>query len=209
MNARQHAERPAETLSDADLLAQLFGHGTAPARARAKDWLLQAGGLDKLLAHEGRALEGFGAARRARLRAAAELGRRFLERSVPLGEPLLNPRDASACFRARLADLPHEVFACVFLDTRHRVICFETLFRGTLDGAPIYPREVLKRALHHNAAAVIAGHNHPSGDCEPSQADRSITRRLQKSLALVDIRLLDHLIVARGNCRSLAEAGWI
>jgi DNA repair protein RadC len=201
-----------EALSDAALLAMVLGRGTAPAQLRAGHWLEQAGGLTALIAADQQTLQritGFGRARRERLLACIELGRRCLERSLPPREPLHNPEDAAACFSARLADLPHEAFACVFLDTRHRIICFEILFRGTIDGAPIYPREVLKRALHHNAAAVIAGHNHPSGDCEPSQADRTITRRLQKSLALVDIRLLDHLIVARGCSRSLAELGWL
>ncbi len=204
--------REAERLSDAALLAVLLGGHCAAAEQRAEQWLALAGGLQRLAACERQTLQGlpgFGAARVQRLQAALELARRCLERSAPLREPLRNPEEAAACFRARLADLPHEAFACVFLDTRHRIICFEILFRGTLDGAPIYPREVLKRALHHNAAAVIAGHNHPSGDCEPSQADRTITRRLQKSLALVDIRLLDHLIVARGCSRSLATLGWL
>ena len=212
MDARRDADAAAEQLSDADLLARLLGGRSAAAQQQAELWLRQAGGLQRLAAcgqQMLREVNGFGPARRERLRAAVELGRRCLERSVPLREPLRNPEQAAACFRARLADLPHEAFACVFLDTRHRIICFEILFRGTIDGAPIYPREVLKRALHHNAAAVIAGHNHPSGDCEPSQADRSITRRLQNSLALVDIRLLDHLIVARGCSRSLAELGWV
>ena len=212
MDARRDTDAAAEQLSDADLLVRLLGGRSAAAQQQAELWLRQAGGLQRLAAcgqQMLREFNGFGPARRERLRAAVELGRRCLERSVPLREPLRNPEQAAACFRARLADLPHEVFACVFLDTRHRIICFEILFRGTIDGAPIYPREVLKRALHHNAAAVIAGHNHPSGDCEPSQADRSITRRLQNSLALVDIRLLDHLIVARGCSRSLAELGWV
>ncbi len=212
MDARRDTDAAAEQLSDADLLVRLLGGRSAAAQQQAELWLRQAGGLQRLAAcgHQMlREFNGFGPARRERLRAAVELGRRCLERSVPLREPLRNPEQAAACFRARLADLPHEAFACVFLDTRHRIICFEILFRGTIDGAPIYPREVLKRALHHNAAAVIAGHNHPSGDCEPSQADRSITRRLQNSLALVDIRLLDHLIVARGCSRSLAELGWV
>ena len=212
MDARQDTDAATEQLSDADLLVRLLGGRSAAAQQQAELWLRQAGGLQRLATcgHQMlREVNGFGPARRERLRAAVELGRRCLERSVPLREPLRNPEQAAACFRARLADLPHEVFACVFLDTRHRIICFEILFRGTIDGAPIYPREVLKRALHHNAAAVIAGHNHPSGDCEPSQADRSITRRLQNSLALVDIRLLDHLIVARGCSRSLAELGGV
>jgi DNA repair protein RadC len=199
-------------LSDSALLAVVSGRFNAATERRARQWLEQAGGLANLIAADRdmlRQLLGFGRARQDRLLACVELGRRCLERSLPARQPLRNPEDAAACFSARLADLPHEAFACVFLDTRHRVICFELLFRGTIDGAPIYPREVLKRALHHNAAAVIAGHNHPSGDCEPSQADRTITRRLQKSLELIDIRLLDHLIVARGCSRSLARLGWL
>ena len=201
-----------EHLSDSELLALVLGNGGATARSRAAAWLAAAGGLTALAGGPqpvARRPVGFGSARERRLLASVEIARRCLERSVPLDEPLRNPDDAAACFSARIADLPHESFACVFLDTRHRIICFEILFRGTLDGAPIYPREVLKRALHHNAAAVIAGHNHPSGDCEPSQADRNITARLQKALALVDIRLLDHLIVAPGRVLSLAQQGWL
>lgn len=201
-----------ENLSDGALLAAVLGASTRDAVARAERWIEQAGSLQALagaVAGSPAPLRGFGRARCARLLACVEVGRRCLERSLPEREPLRSPADAAACFGARMADLPHEAFACVFLDTRHRIICFETLFRGTIDGAPIYPREILKRALHHNAAAVIAGHNHPSGDCEPSQADRAITQRLLRSLALVDIRLLDHLIVARGQCRSLAELGWL
>lgn len=210
--AIQHSHESVQGLSDGALLALVFGRRTAPAERRAAMWLELAGGLSALAAAEGqllRQIAGFGRARRDRLLACLELGRRSLERSLPPREPLRSPEDAAACFTARLANLAHEEFACVFLDTRHRIICFEVLFRGTLDGAPIYPREVLKRALHHNAAAVIAGHNHPSGDCDPSQADRTITRRLQKSLALVDIRLLDHLIVAPGCSQSLAQLGWL
>lgn len=212
MAAKLRSVAGVETLSDAALLALLFGRCTRQALLRSEHWLEQAGGLATLAAAEHvsmAAITGFGAARRQRLHAGIEIARRCLERTAPLHQPLRNPEEAAACFSARLADLPHEAFACVFLDTRHRIICFEILFRGTLDGAPIYPREVLKRALHHNAAAVIVGHNHPSGDCEPSQADRTITRRLQKTLALVDIRLLDHLIVARGCSRSLANLGWL
>jgi len=198
-----------ERLSDGELLAAVLGGNTTAGVTRARAWIQAAGSLQTLVGTAAIRLPGFGRARRARLAACIELARRCLERSVPQRAPLRNPGEAAACFRARIADLPHEAFACVFLDTRHRIICFEILFRGTIDGAPIYPREILKRALHHNAAAVIAGHNHPSGDCEPSQADRAITQRLVKSLALVDIRLLDHLIVARGQCRSLAELGWL
>jgi DNA repair protein RadC len=197
-------------LNDAELLAEVLGSRTAAGVARAANWLAEAGGLRSLASASRESIyrpTGFGAARRRRLLAAIELSRRCLERSMPRGTPVSSPAEAAACFRARLGDLSHEAFACVFLDTRHRVVCFEVLFRGTIDGAPIYPREVLKRALHHNAAAVIVGHNHPSGDCEPSRADRTITLRLQQSLALLDIRLLDHLIVTGSEFRSLAELG--
>ena len=129
-------------------------------------------------------------------------------RAIPAAA-LTAPLDAARFFKARLTDLPHEVFCCLFLDTRHRLIRYEELFRGTIDGATVYPREVVKRALQHNASAVILGHNHPSGVSEPSEADRSITLKLAKALALVEIRLLDHLVVSRGGHVSLAERGWI
>jgi DNA repair protein RadC len=119
------------------------------------------------------------------------------------------PGDAARYFRARLADLPHEVFSCLYLDTRHRLIRYEELFRGTIDGATVHPREVVKRALHHNAAAMIVGHNHPSGVAEPSESDRGITLKLARALDLVEVRLLDHLVVSRDGHVSLAERGWI
>jgi len=199
-------------LSDAELVAMLIGSGRGEALSLARVLLADCGGLRRLLgasASELARLRGLGPARSARLGAALELGRRYLETPLAARRPLTGPAEAADCFKARLADLGHEVFGCLYLDTRHRMICFEPLFRGTVDGATVYPREVLKRALHHNAAAVILGHNHPSGDCEPSEADRHITERLAKALALVDIRLLDHLVVATGRHVSLAERGWI
>ena len=205
-------EHGATGLADSELLAMVLCGDADAHVVRAQRWLDRMGGLVRLLACDARTLRelpALGAAGCARLLAAVELGRRYLEAPVEARRALRSPRDAAACFRARLADLPHEVFGCLFLDTRHRVISFEPLFRGTVDGAAVYPREILKRALHHNAAAVIVGHNHPSGDCDPSEADRSITQRLKKSLALVDICLLDHLIVSRGDSRSLAELGWL
>jgi DNA repair protein RadC len=145
----------------------------------------------------------------ARLLASLELGRRYLGAPVEPRCPLAAPADAARFLKAKLLDLPHEVFCCLFLDTRHRLIRYEELFRGTIDGATVYPREVVKRALAHNASAVIVGHNHPSGVSEPSEADRSITLKLAKALALVEIRLLDHLVVSRGGHVSLAERGLI
>lgn len=112
-------------------------------------------------------------------------------------------------FSQRLRARAYEVFAVLFLDNRHRAIAFEELFTGTIDGADIHPREVVRRALLHNAAAVIVGHNHPSGNPEPSEADRAVTKRLLDSLELVDIRLLDHFVIGDGRPVSFAERGWL
>jgi DNA repair protein RadC len=204
----------AEHLSDAELLAVLLGTGAAGCSVGelAARLLARCGGLDGVMRSGAAQLAGFkglGPARIAKLRAAVELGRRYMEGPAVRRRLLKTPQDAARCFRARLADLPYEAFGCLYLDTRHRVICLETLFKGTIDGATVYPREVLRRALQHNAAAVIVGHNHPSGNHEPSDADRQITLRLAKALTLVDIRLLDHLVVSRAGHASLAERGWI
>ena len=117
-----------------------------------------------------------------------------------------SPKDSKAFVKLQLATLEHEVFACMFLDNQHRVITFKQMFRGTIDGASVYPREVVKEALAHNAAAVIFAHNHPSGVAEPSQADQQITKRLKEALALVDVRVLDHLVVGQ-EVVSFAERG--
>ncbi len=155
----------AHSLSDGEILAVLLGHGTAhqDALALSHRLLRTWGSLARVLTASPAALErshGLGPARIARLMAALELGRRYLQAPAEPRGVLTAPDDAARFFRARLADLPHEVFSCLFLDTRHRLIRYEELFRGTVDGATVYPREVLKRALHHNAAAVIFGHNH-------------------------------------------------
>jgi DNA repair protein RadC len=199
-------------LTDAEVLAVLIGSGVksrdalelAAGLIRASGGLRQlAGGTEQLRA------KGVGSARIARIMAALELGRRCLQGPVDRRRALTRPDDAARCFRAHLGDLGHEVFSCMFLDTRHRMIRYEALFRGTVDGAAVYPREIIKQAIRYDAAAVILGHNHPSGDCEPSEADRNITLRIAKALALVDIRLLDHLVVSREGHVSLAERGWI
>jgi DNA repair protein RadC len=143
----------------------------------------------------------------ATLQAAIEIARRHYQQLMMTGSALANPRATREFLRMRLRDLPYEVFAIVYLDNRHRVIGFEELFRGTIDGASVHPREVVKRALAKNAAAVILTHNHPSGLAEPSQADELITRRLKEALALVDIRVLDHLVVGDAVCESFAERG--
>jgi DNA repair protein RadC len=216
------SERPRErlfeagpqALSDSELLAILLGTGTRgqPVGELARGVLSRWGGLTGLLGSSPAELaraRGLGPARVARVLAALELGRRYLGAPVEPRSALAAPSDAARFLKARLLDLPHEVFCCLFLDTRHRLIRYEELFRGTIDGATVYPREVVKRALAHNASAVILGHNHPSGVSEPSEADRSITLKLAKALALVEIRLLDHVVVSRGGHVSLAERGLV
>lgn len=216
------SERPRErllsggprALSDGELVAVVLGSGVPGQNAAdvARALLERCGGLAGLFgstASELATARGLGPARIARLMAALELGRRYLEAPSGTRQLLHAPTDAARFFKARLLDLPHEVFCCLFLDTRHRVIRYEELFRGTIDGATVYPREVVKRALQHNASAIIVGHNHPSGVSEPSEADRRITLKLAKALALVEIRLLDHLVVSRDGHVSLAERGWI
>lgn len=219
---RPASERPRERLlqagptglSDGELLAVLLGGGPAGSDALnlAHRMLLRCGNLAATLASspaELGAIRGVGPARLARLQAAVELGRRYLSCAPPRGSALQAPGDAARFFQAQLADLPHEVFGCLYLDTRHRLIRYEALFRGTIDGATVHPREVVKRALHYNAAAIIVGHNHPSGVAEPSESDRGITLRLARALELVEIRLLDHVVVSRDTHVSLAERGWI
>lgn len=204
--------RGAGALSEAELLAIVFQRGprAAPALALSDRLLLRFGGLRRLLHAEPGILaaeDGIGTARLAILRALPELAKRYFEESLPAGHPIKSPADTEAFLIARLRDLPHELFCCLYLDNRHRVIAFEELFRGTIDGTSVYPREVVKQALEFNAAAVILAHNHPSGVAEPSQADERITRRVKAALELVDIRLLDHLVIGDGCSTSLATRG--
>ena len=206
--------RGAGALTDAELLALLLGtgHRGRDALSVARDLLARYGGLRALLAAEPRALcgtRGIGPAKYALLQAAAELGRRQMGEGLARGAPLTDPEATRRFLIGRLRDLPHEVFACLYLDNRHRVIAFEELFRGTLDGASVHPREVVKATLRHNAAALILAHNHPSGVAEPSDADRLITRRLREALGLVDVRVLDHFVVGDGYAVSFAERGWL
>jgi len=147
--------------------------------------------------------------RPAKAEEIVSLAESILRERVECGEPLTDPATVKRWLMARLSDRPHEVFCVLYLDNRHRVIAFEELFRGTLDGASVHPREVVKQALQHNAAAVIFTHNHPSGIAEPSDADRRLTQRLKDALSLVDIRTLDHFVVGGGEVVSFAERGWL
>ena len=204
----------ATSMSEAELLAVLLQRGPAtdPALDLSSRLLSRFGGLRKLL-HAGprdlAAERGIGNARLAILRVLPELARRYFEETLPMGEAIRSPADTETFLLARLRDRPHEVFCCLYLDNRHRVILFEELFRGTIDGTSVYPREIVKQALTVNAAAIILAHNHPSGICEPSQADERITRRVKSALDLVDIRLLDHLVIGDGKSTSLASRGML
>jgi len=125
------------------------------------------------------------------------------------GQALTDPAASARYLKARLAAYPYEVFACLFLDNRHRVLAFEELFRGSIDGCSVHPREVIRSCIKHNAAAIIFAHNHPSGVSEPSAADRAITQRLKEALELIEVRCLDHFVIGSGTPTSLAQRGWM
>ncbi|ASK94295.1 hypothetical protein NY98_07615 [Xanthomonas citri pv. fuscans] len=206
--------RGATALSDAELLAIFVGSGLRGQDAvqTARDLLHRDGPLRLLLDRPAKALArlpGLGPASACKLAAAMELAQRHLMSALERGEALSDPPSVGRYFSQRLRARAYEVFAVLFLDNRHRAIAFEELFTGTIDGADIHPREVVRRALLHNAAAVIVGHNHPSGNPEPSEADRAVTKRLLDSLELVDIRLLDHFVIGDGRPVSFAERGWL
>lgn len=207
-------EQGAAALTDAELLAIFLRTGLPGQSAvdLARQLLVQFGGLRPLLQADLATFcqrPGLGPAKFAQLQAVLEMARRHLAEGLRRDSALENPRAVRDYLKAQLRHEPHEVFGCLFLDTRHRVLAFEVLFRGTIDGASVYPRQVVKRALAHNAAALILTHNHPSGVAEPSQADRDLTHRLKDALALVDVRVLDHFVVGDGEPLSLAEYGWL
>ncbi len=200
-------------LSDAELLAIFLRTGTRGCSAvdMARSLVDHFGGLRELLKADEQAFcayPGLGTAKYAQLQAVMEMARRYLFESMQRGHALTSPEDTRQYLSECLRDYQHEVFAALFMDQRHRVICFEELFTGTIDGASVYPREVVKKALQYNAAAIIFAHNHPSGIAEPSSADKHITKRLQDALALMDIKVLDHFIVG-DEVISFAERGLI
>ena len=207
-------QRGSAALSDAELLAIFLRTGVRGKTAvdLARELLNQYGGLRALLeADQARfcAGNGLGVAKYAQLQAVLEMGRRHLFETLKRGEGLGSPADTRRFLQAQLRRYPYEVFACLFLDNRHRVIEFQELFRGTIDSASVHPREVVRHAIAINAAAVIFAHNHPSGIAEPSAADYRLTRQLRDALALVDVRVLDHMVVGDGDTVSLAERGQI
>ncbi|MCE8020743.1 DNA repair protein RadC [Halomonas sp. MCCC 1A11036] len=215
-------ERPREkllalgagALSDAELLAIFLRVGVAGRSAvdLARDLLGSFGGLRQLLEADQQrfcAERGLGTAKFVQLQATLELSKRHLAAQLARGNALTSPTLVRAYLATQLRHLGHEEFTALFLDTQHRVIRFESLFRGTLDSASVYPREVARRALELGAGAIIFAHNHPSGVAEPSDADRRITERLREALSLFEIRVLDHFVVGDGEVVSFAERGWL
>ena len=207
-------QRGAYSLSDAELLAIFLQSGVYGRTAvdLARDLLVRYKTLRNLLdanQNDICSIRGLGTAKYVRIKAALELGRRYLEDQIRKGPLISSPEMTRNFLKSRLRAYQHEVFACIFMDNRHRLIAFEELFSGTIDGANVYPREVVKRCLIHNAATVIFAHNHPSGIAEPSQADIHITGRFQQALALIDVRVLDHFVVGDDAGSSFAERGLI
>ena len=216
------AERPREkllehgssSLSDAELLAIFLRTGVSGKSAvdLARHLLIEFGSLRALLEADLRMFcrqLGLGPAKFSQLQAVLEMSRRHLAERLRRDSALESPQAVRDYLKALLRHEPHEVFGCLFLDSKHRMLAFEVLFRGSIDSASVYPRQVVKRALAHNAAAVIFCHNHPSGITDPSQADRSLTKRLTQALDLIEVRVLDHFIVGDGDPLSMVEYGWM
>jgi len=216
------SERPREkllkngpqNLSDSELLAIFLRTGISGKSAvdLARELLQRFGGLTGMFAADQRAfcqVPGRGPAKYAQLQAVLELARRALEEKMKNGNILNSPESVREYLRLSLQGKQHEVFVGIFLDAQNRIIAAEELFKGTLTQASVYPREIVKRALHHNAAAMIFAHNHPSGLAEPSQADEVLTGSLKQSLALVDVKVLDHFVVGGDSAMSFAERGMI
>ena len=214
------SERPRErliahgpaALTDAELVSLVLGTGTSRASALdlARELLGRHRGLAGLFAEPLAKLvgaDGIGPAKAAKLKAGIELARRLLREEISHGSALTSPEAVRDYLRLTLASLPHEAFVVLFLDSQHRLLAADELFRGTLAQTSVYPREIVKAALARNAAAVIFAHNHPSGVAEPSRADELLTQALKQALALVDIRTLDHFVVAGHRVVSFAERG--
>jgi DNA repair protein RadC len=205
-------QQGASALSDAELLAILIRHGGKGHSAVdiARQLLKSFNGLRGIVTADSAKfcnLPGLGVAKYCQIQAAAELGRRCLRENMHCRQTIHHSKDAEEFLIASLRDYQQEVFAALFLDNKHRVIQFEHLFYGSIHSASVYPREVVKRALFHNAAALIVAHNHPSGIAEPSQSDKDITLYLKKALALVDVNLLDHLVIGDNHAVSMGERG--
>lgn len=203
--------RGPQALSDVELLAILLRTGMAGKNVfQLSEELLGPDGIAGLLQASVQSLQlvkGLGPAKQAELLAVFELARRALSQRLKEREVFQTPGAVKHYLQLQLAHKNHEVFAVLFLDSQNRLLALEELFRGTLSQTSVYPREVVMRALHHQAAAVVLSHNHPSGSVQPSRADEHLTQTLKASLALVDVRVLDHIIVGQGQALSMAEQG--
>jgi DNA repair protein RadC len=203
--------RGPQALSDVELLAILLRTGMAGKNVfQLSEELLGPDGIAGLLqatVHSLKMVKGLGPAKQAELLAVFELARRALSQRLKEREAFHTPGAVKQYLQLQLAHKNHEVFAVLFLDHQNRMLAMEELFRGTLSQTSVYPREVVLRALHHQAAAVVLSHNHPSGSVQPSRADEHLTQTLKASLALVDVRVLDHIIVGQGQALSMAEQG--
>jgi DNA repair protein RadC len=199
----------ASTLTDAELLAVLIGSGVRGRSAvdLGRELLARFEGLSGLFSADLRKTRGLGPAKRARFEAALEIARRTLQEGLKERSTLSSPGAVRDFLRLTLGSRPHEVFVCIWLDAQHRVLACEEAFHGTLTQTSVYPREIVKAALSRNAAAVIFAHNHPSGVAQPSQSDELLTRNLKEALALVEVKVLDHFIVAGNHALSFAERG--
>ena len=199
----------AAALSDAELLAVVLRTGVRGKSAveLGRELLERCRGLAGIFGADLAGVKGLGPAKRAQFEAALELARRSLQDDLRTGSALTSPGAVRDYLRLAIAGRPHEVFVCLWLDAQHRVTACEELFRGTLTQTSVYPREIVKAGLRANAAAVIFAHNHPSGAAQPSQADELLTRNLKEALALVDIKVLDHFVVAGRQAISFAERG--
>lgn len=204
-------ERGPQSLSDVELLAILLRTGMAGKNVFAlAEEMLASGGVSGLLnatRPQLQAFKGLGPAKQAELMAVAELARRSIGQQLREREAFHTPGAVKQYLQLHLAHKTHEVFAVLFLDSQNRMLALEELFRGTLTQTSVYPREVVLRALHHQAAAVVLAHNHPSGAATPSSADEMVTRTLRSALGLIDVRVLDHFIVTRHQVTSMAELG--
>ena len=203
--------RGPQALSDVELLAILLRTGMAGKNVfQLSEELLGSDGIAGLLQATVQSLQlvkGLGPAKQAELLAVFELSRRALSQRLKEREVFHTPGAVKQYLQLQLAHKNHEVFAVLFLDSQNRMLAMEELFRGTLSQTSVYPREVVMRALHHQATAVVLSHNHPSGSVRPSRADEHLTQTLKASLALVDVRVLDHIIVSQGQTLSMAEQG--
>ncbi|RTE86502.1 MULTISPECIES: DNA repair protein RadC [Gammaproteobacteria] len=206
------AKYGSQALSDAELLAVLFGTGTAgtDVMSWSRTLLQDSGGLGPLLSlpeAQKRKLKGVGAARCMQLQVVLEISRRYLASTLEKGEGFTRPDMVKDYLASQLRHQPREVFAILLLDSQHRLLHYKELFYGTINAAPVYPREIVKIVLEYNAAAIILAHNHPSGVAEPSQADRRVTDRIKDALQTIDVAVLDHFVIGAGESVSFAERG--